>query len=160
VLTTSTSQSCAIVGGNTDSGREAVACSLALLRDMNSRDLERLARWFDANSRVWIPPVRERIGAERILRLLRTIFVQYATLHWRPVCLYAVTPRVALVEAESWGLLLDGREYRNQMIAVHRFTAAGKVESLSDYFKDVTSFARMGGQPDRLASHSQQEEAK
>ncbi|HEU4729190.1 MAG TPA: nuclear transport factor 2 family protein [Kofleriaceae bacterium] len=115
--------------------------SLRFLRDLNGKDPEQIATWFCDESTLWIPPAAARVGARRIARLLRVIFAQYAELHWRARRLYPVNATTMITEVDTWGRFADGRDYRNSILTVQRFNAAGKLLVLSDYFKSTEVFA-------------------
>ncbi|MGZ6972070.1 MAG: hypothetical protein ACXVID_10435 [Thermoanaerobaculia bacterium] len=118
--------------------------TMGFLRDLNGKEPERIGEWFCEESEMWIPPAKARIGQKRIVRLLRVIFSQYADLHWRARRLYPVNPTTMITEVESWGTFADGREYRNEILTVQRFNGAGKLLTLSDYFKTTSAFAAEG----------------
>jgi hypothetical protein len=115
--------------------------TMGFLRDLNARDPELLGTWFCDESELWIPPSKPRVGAKRIVRLMRIIFSQYTDLHWRARRLYPVNPRTMITEVETWGTFADGREYRNEILTVQRFNDAGKLVTVSDYFKSTAVFA-------------------
>jgi len=124
----------------------ARACDF--MRDLQSRDWRRLRRWFTGTSQVWLPPAGPVEGVGRILALFRGIFRRYAELEWEVTRFYPVNATTIIYETASWGFLKsdDGdTPYRNSIITVLEFDLQGKIERLSDYFKDPAAFQPTGG---------------
>ena len=117
------------------------------MRDIEARDWRRLRHWFTDKSWVWLPPAGPVVGVGRILALFRSIFRRYAELEWEVSRFYPVSSSTIIYETVSWGSLKgsDGdTPYRNSIITVLEFDLQGKIERLSDYFKDTTAFQRSG----------------
>ncbi len=109
------------------------------MRDLESKDLDRLEKWFDDSSNVWIPPAAKVTGASRILALFRSIFRKYDKIHWEILEIHPLSDNRFFYVCNSWGIMRS-MEYRNQVATDITFTETGKISHLSDFFKDTAVF--------------------
>jgi ketosteroid isomerase-like protein len=115
---------------------------LSFMDDMQSRDVQRLARWMTEATVFWVPPREPVTGGRRILALLRAIFGMYETIDWTVRHIYEVTPSRCVYFHESVGLLSrGGGPYTNQIVTLIDFDAEGRIAYLSDYFKSTAKFS-------------------
>lgn len=112
------------------------------MEDMQSNDAARIANWFGEDSVLWIPPAAPVIGYSRIKALFRAMFSRYEFLKWDIVDILPVGENRCIHICESNGKLKGCNEYRNRVITDIIFNEAGKIESLSDYFKDTSVFCK------------------
>ena len=121
---------------------------LAFMEDMQSRDVQRLARWMTERTVFWVPPREPVTGGRRVLALLRAIFSAYETLDWKTRHIYEVSPSRCVYFHETVGVLAKGRgPYTNQVVTLIDFDEEGRIAYLSDYFKSTVTFS----QPDSAA---------
>ena len=111
------------------------------MEDMHSGDACRVANWFAEDSELWIPPAAPIKGHSRIKALFRAMFGRYEFLTWHIVDILPVGPMRCIHICESHGKLKGFAEYRNRVITDICFNEAGKITSLSDYFKDTSVFS-------------------
>lgn len=58
-----------------------MVCKISdFMKDLNSLNIEQLEKWFTDESTIWIPPLKEVSGKNRILALFRAIFKRYDTI--------------------------------------------------------------------------------
>lgn len=112
------------------------------MRDLSSLQTENLAKWFDAESKLCLPPCVPTVGQRRILTVFGLIFRRYSELSWSVRAVYPVGERKLIYETDSWGTFADGRPYKNDILTVIEFTPSGKIRLLSDYFKDTAIFGK------------------
>ena len=112
---------------------------LAFMEDLNSKDLQRLSEWFHEDSRVWIPPALPVTGASRIVAMFRVIFRKYQTLSWKVTEVHELGDNSCLYLSESWGYKNES-PYTNQIATDIIFDRQGRINQLSDYFKDTSTF--------------------
>ena len=117
-----------------DNNRQRVK---AFMRDLQSKHLERLGRWFTEFSRVWIPPSKPVVGRKRILALFRAIFRMYSDLNWEVEKVYCINGSTAIFVSKSWGVLRPEKTYQNAILTLIQFNCTGKIDYLSDYVKDA-----------------------
>ena len=55
----------------------------SFMHDLNSLKVENLTKWFNDESKIWIPPMKEIQGEGRILALFRAIFKRYENIEWK-----------------------------------------------------------------------------
>lgn len=115
---------------------------VAFMRDLESRDLERLRGWFSDETELWVPPSAPITGSRRILALFRAVYRRYADLHWRVTEVHPIAGDRYFYLTESWGTIGKDTPYRNQIATVIAFDGEGRIRSLSDYFKDTAIFAQ------------------
>jgi limonene-1,2-epoxide hydrolase len=113
----------------------------AFVRDLNTHDLALIESWFTETTSLWIPPRAPVTGARRIAALYRAVCRMYDELRWRVTEVHPIGAAGFVYLTESWGALKGGAPYKNSIVTLIRFDAGGKIEFLSDYFKD-TSFGR------------------
>jgi ketosteroid isomerase-like protein len=116
------------------------ARTLRFVKDLNTKDTERLRGWFGDHSELWIPPSASRTGAARITQLFRVIFAQYAELRWTPERCYIVDPQTVITQMTSEGSFRDGRSYKNRVAMFQTFAADGTIARQADYFEDTSIF--------------------
>lgn len=109
------------------------------MEDLNTKDLEKLSGWFHENSTVWIPPAKPVMGSSRILALFRAIFRKYHSLNWEITEIHELASNRCLYMSESWGRVNES-PYTNQIATDISFDEHGRINKLSDYFKDTASF--------------------
>lgn len=114
---------------------------LAFVRDLQSKHLERLGRWFSESSRIWVPPLNPVVGKKRILALFRAIFRRYTELNWEVQRIYSINGGTVIFASKSWGILRADETYRNSILTLIQFGRTGKIEYLSDYVKDTKAFS-------------------
>lgn len=124
---------------------------LAFMDDLETRDLERLRRWFTEQSVLWMPPRAPVQGSSRILATFRGIFRLYREIHWRVTEVHVVSDRRYIYATDSWGIIGDTTPYQNHILTIVEFGGDGRIAYLSDYFKDTAIFS---------AGRSQHGEAK
>jgi ketosteroid isomerase-like protein len=108
--------------------------------DLNTRDLDRLLPWFRPDAQLWIPPSPLVCGSKRISLLLNLIFRRYRDIQWEILELYQASENVILVEMRSFGTFTSGKAYENRLISLIKYTGAGKIFFISDYFKNTAIF--------------------
>jgi hypothetical protein len=113
---------------------------LAFMRDLESRDLDKLRPWFSENAVLWIPPAPTIEGSRRIQEMLRIIFRMYKEIHWKVTDIYPVGNQRYIYATNSWGIVGKETPYKNHVLTVIDFDAAGQISYLSDYFKDTAIF--------------------
>lgn len=112
----------------------------SFMQDLNSLNLENLQKWFNEESKVWIPPAKEIQGGGRILALFRAIFRRYESIQWNESEIFDLGKGRYFYETISLGHLKGKGVLKNHICTVIAFSECGKIKSLSDYFKDTTSF--------------------
>ena len=132
------SADCEVSIEDRDSNRQRV---VAFVRDLQSKDLERLGRWFTESSRVWIPPSKPVVGRKRILALFRAIFRMYSDLNWEIERVYCIDGSTAIFALKSWGVFRTEKTYQNAILTLIQFDRTGKIDYLSDYVKDTRIFS-------------------
>ena len=115
----------------------------AFMDDMESRDLDRLAKWMTDQTTFWVPPREPITGGRRVLALLRAIFAAYDTIHWDVRHVYEISPTRSVYFHETVGTLAKGgAPYTNQVVTLIDFDADGRIAYLSDYFKCTATFSQ------------------
>jgi hypothetical protein len=114
---------------------------LAFMEDMRSKDACRVAEWFSEDSVLWIPPAQPIKGQLRIKALFRAMFNRYDFLKWTILDILPINDNRCIHICDSHGKLKGSDEYRNQVITDIVFNNEGKIQSLSDYFKDTAVFS-------------------
>jgi limonene-1,2-epoxide hydrolase len=104
------------------------------------RDHRALEDWFAEEAMVWIPPRAPVRGARRILAMFRVIFRRYAEIHWRVTAVHELGERRCMYLTDSWGKVEGDDPYHNHVMSLLEFDEAGRISSLSDYFKDTAIF--------------------
>ncbi len=112
----------------------------SFMKDLNSLKIENLRKWFNEESKIWIPPAGEVVGEGRILALFRAIFRKYEKLEWKVDEVFHLGNGKYFYETLSIGTIFNKGTYRNQICTVVSFNENGKITSLSDYFKDTACF--------------------
>lgn len=112
----------------------------SFMADLNSLKIENLEKWFNNESRIWIPPAGEVVGARRIIALFRAIFRKYEKLEWNVNEIFSLGNNKFFYETMSNGTNSNKAIYNNHICTVISFTECGKIKFLSDYFKDTSSF--------------------
>lgn len=112
----------------------------AFMKDLNSLQINNLEKWFSGESKIWIPPAGEVVGARRILALFRAIFRKYEKLEWKPSEVFSLGNNKFFYETVSKGSMSNNSEYTNQICTVITFAENGTIKFLSDYFKDTACF--------------------
>jgi ketosteroid isomerase-like protein len=113
------------------------------MRDLESRDLQVLRRWFTETSRLWVPPAEPVTGVRRILALFRAIYRLYGEIHWRVEEVHPLGGSRFVYTTESWGAFTSGKPYRNHIVTIVEFDEEGRILSLSDYFKNTAVFGQV-----------------
>ena len=111
--------------------------------DLQTLNTENIAKWFDDQSKLCLPPSLPLVGKRRILTLFGLIFRRYRELFWNVTEVYPAGDWKLVYQTESRGTFTDGRPYANSILTVIEFSPEGKIRFLSDYFKDTAIF----GQP-------------
>ena len=117
------------------------------MADLATLQIENLAKWFDGESELWLPPSGPTVGQRRILALFSLIFRRYKELSWEVGSVYPAGDCKLVYESESRGIFADGRPYANSILTVIEFSPKGKIRFLSDYFKDTSIFGRFSPAP-------------
>ncbi len=112
------------------------------MKDLKTLKTENMAKWFDEESELWLPPAHPAVGARRILALFGLIFRRYRNLSWTVQAVYPAGAHKLIYATESRGIFTDGRPYANSILTVIEFSVEGKIRFLSDYFKDTAVFGR------------------
>lgn len=112
----------------------------SFMQDLNSLNVENLQKWFNEESKIWIPPAKEIHGGSRILAMFRAIFRKYENITWNESEIFDLGKGRFFYETVSLGTLKGKGSYTNNICTVISFTEAGMIKSLSDYFKDTSSF--------------------
>jgi limonene-1,2-epoxide hydrolase len=110
------------------------------MADLERRDVEKLRRWFFADSVLWMPPVGKIEGDRRILAAFRIIFRGYTDIHWKVTNIMATSGSRFVYETDSWGTIGKATPYQNHILTIIDFDAQGRIVFLSDYFKDTAIF--------------------
>lgn len=120
------------------------ACELLplFMADLATLETEKLAKWFDEESELLLPPCEPARGARKILAIFGLIFRRYAELSWEVQTVYAAGGRKLVYQTESKGTFADGRAYANDILTIIEFSPGGKIRFLSDYFKNTAIFVR------------------
>ena len=113
---------------------------LAFMRDLEARNPEVLRTWFTENAVLWIPPSPPIEGSRRIQAMFKLIFRMYTEIHWKVTDFYQVGNQRYIYATNSWGIIGKDTPYKNHVLTVIDFDAAGKISYLSDYFKDTAIF--------------------
>lgn len=112
----------------------------SFMQDLNSLNIENLQKWFDKESKIWIPPAKEIQGEGRILALFRAIFRKYEKIEWKESEIFHLGKERYFYETVSIGNLRGKGIYSNNICTIISFNDAGKIKFLSDYFKDTACF--------------------
>ena len=112
----------------------------SFMEDLNSLDISNLQKWFNEESKIWIPPAKEITGASRILALFRAIFRRYEKIEWTASEIFNLGNNRFFYETISVGNMKGGVAYTNNICTVISFTESGKIKYLSDYFKNTACF--------------------
>ena len=110
------------------------------MEDLNSLDIEHLDKWFTDESTIWIPPLNEISGKNRILALFRAIFRRYDTIEWHVFEIFALGNQKYFYQTTSYGTMTGKGTYENNICTLVHFSEGGKIIYLSDYFKDTKTF--------------------
>lgn len=110
------------------------------MKDLNSLNTEHLEKWFNDDSKIWIPPAKEISGKNRILALFRAIFRRYDSLEWKVFEIFPLGEQKYFYQTTSYGTMTGKGSYENNICTVVHFSEAGKIIYLSDYFKDTNPF--------------------
>ncbi|MBF8456678.1 hypothetical protein IV494_05730 [Kaistella sp. G5-32] len=113
----------------------------SFMEDLNSLKVENLQKWFNEESKIWIPPAKEIQGGGRILAMFRAIFRKYESINWCESEIFDLGKGKYFYETISIGNLRGKGIYTNNICTVISFTDCGKIKSLSDYFKDTSAFS-------------------
>ena len=113
---------------------------IAFMRDLETRDLSLLERWFTHDAVLWVPPSAPIQGVRRIQAMFRVIFRMYREIHWKVIDVHSVGGSKYIYATESWGIIGDSHPYKNHIMSVIEFDDAGRISYLSDYFKDTAIF--------------------
>jgi hypothetical protein len=111
------------------------------MADLATLQTEKLSKWFDEKSELWLPPCDPAVGQRRIVNLFSLIFRRYKTLFWEVGAVYPAGERKLVYQTESHGIFADGRPYANSILTIIEFSPGGKIRFLSDYFKDTAVFS-------------------
>lgn len=112
----------------------------SFMQDLNSLNVDNLQKWFNDDSKIWIPPAKEIQGGGRIMALFRAIFRKYECIEWSESEIFDLGKGRYFYETVSLGTIKGSGSYSNNICTVISFTECGKIKSLSDYFKDTSSF--------------------
>lgn len=112
------------------------------MADLGTLETEKLAKWFDEESELWLPPSEPVRGARRILTIFGLIFRRYKELAWEVQAVYPAGEGRLVYQTNSKGIFADGRPYANAILTIIEFSPAGKIRFLSDYFKDTAIFTK------------------
>ncbi len=108
----------------------------AFMRDLQTKNIEKITEWFDEESIVNIPPLQNVTGAKRISILFRAIFKKYQNLNWSVKEIIPINKNRGLYFTYSSGIKLCGNNYTNEIVTEIVFTDCGKkIKYRSDYFK-------------------------
>jgi hypothetical protein len=110
------------------------------MQDLQSRDLNKIGEWFLEDSQVWVPPASPVTGSNRILALFRAILKRYNSIQWKVTEVHHLEQNRYFYISESWGMTGTSMPYRNTIATDITFNPEGKIERLSDYFKDTAVF--------------------
>jgi|GEM_PF-735657 len=113
---------------------------MEFMRDMESRQVENVKRWFREDSVLWMPPGEPIHGDRRIAAMFRIIFRNYSEIHWRVTEINMVSPRRFIYLHDSWGTIGKNTPYKNHVCTIIEFDEKGLITYLSDYFKDTAIF--------------------
>ncbi|MGH8004609.1 MAG: nuclear transport factor 2 family protein, partial [Limisphaerales bacterium] len=126
-----------------ENGELSVAELLSrFMADLQTLKTENLAKWFDEESELCLPPSGPARGARRILAIFGLIFRRYQKLSWKVLAVYSAGERKLVYQTESKGIFADGRPYANGILTIIEFSPERKIRFLSDYFKDTAVFGR------------------
>lgn len=112
--------------------------------DMHSLDAQRVADWFAEDGVLWIPPAGAVEGNMRIKALFRAMFSRYEYLSWDILDILPVSATRCIHICKSHGKMKNCEPYHNHVITDIKFNEAGKIISLSDYFKNTAVFGGEG----------------
>lgn len=112
----------------------------SFMQDLNSLNVENMQKWFDDESKIWIPPAKEIQGGNRILALFRAIFRKYENIKWQESEIFDLGKNRFFYETVSVGNMKGKGVYTNNICTIIYFNEAGKIRLLSDYFKDTACF--------------------
>ncbi|WP_417429112.1 hypothetical protein [Halpernia sp.] len=110
------------------------------MKDLNSLQIKNLEKWFNTESKIWIPPAGEIVGVGRILALFRAIFRKYENLEWNVGEIFNLGNEKYFYESTSKGFMSKSGIYSNQICTIISFNENGKIKFLSDYFKNTACF--------------------
>lgn len=111
------------------------------MSDLQTRNFEKIGDWFSESSTVWVPPASPVTGSQRILALFRAIFRKYESIEWKVTEVHRLNTNRYFYISESWGIKGTSLPYKNTVATDITFNHEGKIERLSDYFKDTAAFA-------------------
>jgi len=114
------------------------------MSDLQSRDLKKIADWFLDSSVVWVPPALPVTGSSRILALFRAILKKYDSIEWKVTEVHHLEQNRYFYISESWGITGKTIPYKNLVATDITFNQEGKIEKLSDFFKDTAVFKNNG----------------
>ena len=87
-----------------------------------------------------MPPTEPIKGDRRILAMFRVIFRMYHEIHWKVTEVYPVGGNRYVYLTDSWGTIGKSTPYKNHILSIIDFDAAGRILYLSDYFKNTAIF--------------------
>lgn len=118
-----------------------MVCKISdFMKDLNSLNIEQLEKWFTDESTIWIPPLKEVSGKNRILALFRAIFKRYDTIEWHVFEIFSLGNQKYFYQTTSYGTMVGKGVYENNICTLVHFSKNGKIIYLSDYFKDTKVF--------------------
>ena len=113
---------------------------IAFFEDLNTKDLQKISKWFEDNSVIWIPPAGPVETKSKITVYFRAVFQRYKELTWKVNEVLEVDENRFFVLVKSEGVFKDDRPYQNYLATELQFNENKKITLLSDYFKDTSCF--------------------
>ena len=110
------------------------------MKDLNSLEIDNLKKWFDEESKIWIPPMKEIQGGNRILAFFRSMFRKYSHIEWEAAEVFSIGDERFFYETISHGTIKNKGVYNNNICTIIQFAENGTIKYLSDYFKDTNTF--------------------
>ena len=112
----------------------------AFMKDLNSKNIEKIVKWFETDSTVWIPPAGPVKTQRKIGVYFRAIFQKYKDLNWEVLEVFDVTESRFFIISKSKGIFRNDASYVNHLVTDIRFDDNEKIIFLSDFFKDTSCF--------------------
>jgi limonene-1,2-epoxide hydrolase len=131
----------------------------AFMADLESRDLERVEKWFAPDAVLWMPPTDPISGARRIAAMFRVIYRMYTEIHWAVQEVHSIGANRYIYATDSWGIIGSATSYKNHILSIIEFDEQDRIKYLSDYFKDTAIFnsGRRSQMVAPFAAHSDKE---
>lgn len=121
--------------------RSALEIEIEFFEALSNGDIATAADVFSADGELLFPGLRPVRGKALIRRMLGIIRRRYETIAWRSSRAPIRTDDWIVLSWEVNGIFRESAlDYVNEGVSIIRLDKAGKIEMLSDYFKDTGTF--------------------